>query len=87
MRNSTRHVAPLRRRIGERAQKCRAVADVDAVEQSEPLQFARGDAEDGLRIGRGEQHAAAVAVARDDVGHVAREQTTAVFLGGEQPGN
>ncbi len=77
---------PLRRRVRERRQERRAVADVDAVEQPEPVQFARRDAEDGLRVGRGEQHPAVGAVASDDIGHVAGEQAAALLLGGQQPG-
>ena len=40
----------------------------------------------GVRIGRCKQHAAAVAMARDDVGHVAREQAPALFLCDERQG-
>ena len=54
---------------------------MNAVEQAIPAKILRGGAKQRLGRRRDEQDRAVLAVARDDVRHVAGEQTIAMFLG------
>ena len=75
----------LRGGIGERREVGRAVGNVHAVEQAVAQEVLHLGAEERLGRRRHEQDGAVAPVARDDIGHVAREQTVAVLLGVKQP--
>ena len=64
-----------------RAEVSRPVGNMNAVEQAIPARSWRGGAKQRLGRRRDEQDRAVLAVARDDVRHVAGEQTIAMFLG------
>ena len=72
-------------RIAQRRQIGRAIGDMHAVEQTVAQQFGYWRVEQRLRRRRHEQHRAIRAVARNDVGHVTREQAITVFFSMEEP--
>ena len=70
-----------RRRIAQCAQISGPVGDVDAAEQALAVQVRNSAAEQRLGGGRHKQHRAVAAVTCDHVGHVARQEPVAIFLG------
>ena len=74
------------RGITQRRQIGRAVGDMDAIEQSMPVQFAiPARRNSASAAGDTNTHGAVAAVTRDDIAHVARQEPIAVFFGVEQP--
>ena len=80
-----RALLAVRRRIRQRREIGRTVADMNAVEQSMVVQPAQADAEQLFRGRRQKQYRAVLAVPADHVGHVAGEQPVAVLLRVKQP--
>ena len=74
-----------RRRVGKRGEIDRPVGDMHAVEQAVAVQLGGAPPNSCLRRRRNEQHRAVVAVAGDDVSHVAGQKAIAFFFGIEQP--
>ena len=74
-----------RRGVAERGQISRPVGHMDAAEQALPVQVGDAATEQRLRGRRYEEHGAVAAVSRNHVGHVARQEPVAVFLGVKEP--
>ncbi len=76
---------PARGGIGERSHIGRPVSDMNVVEQPMTEQRLRRRSEQGFRCRRRKPDRAVAAVARDDVGNVAREEAIAVLFHDQQP--